>query len=1563
MTIKNESQDLPPSEAEATPSTEPPTAQESVDDAVAMTDEAQKSFPIVAIGASAGGLKAFEQFFQKMPKNSGMAFVLIQHLAPHHDSELAELLQNHTRMKVTQVENKTPVKPNHVYVIPPGKSLSIQNRTLYLSEPVERRGYRAPIDLFFRSLADDQGENAICIVLSGTGTDGTLGLKAIKERAGITMAQSTTDADYDGMPKSAIRTGLVDLVGTAGELAEKLLSYKDSKTKIHLPEEEEALPEGDSEALTRIFAQLRAKTGHDFTHYKRSTILRRIGRRLQVNQISTMTDYLGYLRQNPDEIQALFKDFLISVTNFFRDPDSFAALEKQIVAEIFQHKGSKNQIRVWVAGCATGEEAYSIAILLNEYASMLASPPSIQVFATDIDDEAIAFAREGVYPESIGADISPERLRRFFIDEVGGYRVKKEIRETVLFAIHNLIEDAPFSKLDLISCRNLLIYLDRDVQEKVFELFHYALQPSGYLFLGSSETTDPATNLFNPKTKRHRIFKRRDVVSTPPRFPRLPLINSDLSDESNSPQKSAARSRTLEELYQAWTLRRFAPPRLIVNEDYEITHIFGGADRYLQEQEGPVTQNILQKIRPELRLDLRTALYQAFVKGERTATRYLHTEQDHQVIRVKLQVGPLTESGFPRNYAEVLFEEQKDPVVDSANLPKTVDENATHLISRLEEEVQRTREQLQSTVEEYETSNEELKASNEELQSMNEEMQSTAEELETSKEELQSTNEELVTVNQELKNKIEELNQVNSDLQNLMGSTDIGTLFLDNCLQIKRFTPRIAELFNIITADIGRPFDHLSHKLKTDTLADDVERVLKTLTTIEREVETKDNRYYMAKLLPYRTIKDKIDGVVMTFVDVTNLKRIENDLQQRVRQQAAVANLGHIALAGVALSNLMQEATRQVAQALEVEFCKVLELQPDSEQFLLKAGVGWKDGYVGRIIVEGDKNSQAGFALVSNKPVIVADLSQETRFNSSHLLIEHGVLSGISVVINGTERPYGVLGAHSKTLRVFSQDDINFILAVANIIADALERSQADEAIRQNRETIQQQLSEIEAIYATAPVGLAFIDKDLCYVRINERLAEINGLSVAEHLDRAAMELFPEMTSLTTPYIDRAIAGEQVLDVELHGTTPAQPGVERDWLASYSPLQDEAGQIIGINTVMQEITEIKKARQALEASELRFRRAILDAPFPILIHAEDGEIVMISSIVSDLTGYTFEDISTIEAWVNHVYNDTVFRQRVLNGITKLFELDQRIDEGEFELTTKEGHRRIWHFSSAPLGMDEQNRRLVISMASDVTKRKEFETALQTNQQRLKELNETLEQRVTKRTEELTRIINDLDQFAYVASHDLKTPLRAIDNLATWISEDAADSLSTASKEHLEKMRDRVSRMERLLNDLLDYSRAGRESSEAEEVDTGVLVNNVLTILSPPEGFTITVSDNMPTLLTARMLLEMVLRNLIDNAIKHHQRTDGHIEIIAQESEQGTEFFIKDDGPGIDKSHHERIFQIFQTLQPKDAGGGSGMGLAIVKKIVEARGGKVSVESEPGKGSTFHFIWPKEGRHE
>jgi two-component system CheB/CheR fusion protein len=470
----------------------------------ASTEEGQPTsnlFPIVGIGASAGGLKAFELFFKAVPENSGLAFVLIQHLAPDHESELAQLLQNHTHMNVLQVEAEPSIEPNHVYVIPPGKSLVIKNRVLYLSEPQEARGHRSPIDLFFRSLAEDQGENAVGIVLSGTGADGTTGLKAIKEVGGVTMVQSPAEAEYDGMPRNAIQTGLIDVIGPVAELAEKLVTYQHTLARIHVPAEEHRLPRNDSEALDSIFIRLRTQTGHDFTNYKRSTILRRIARRLHVNQIESISAYVNFLDQNPEENQALFKNFLISVTNFFRDPDAFYVLEEKIVPELFKNKGQDDQVRVWVAGCATGEEAYSLAILLIEYATQLPEPPDIQIFATDIDSDAIAFAREGCYPSSITVDVSPARLQRFFSEEAGSYRVKKELRECILFAVHNLIKDPPFSRMDLISCRNLLIYLNRDVQDKVYALFTYALKPGGYLFLGSSESADTGSSLFTTYDK------------------------------------------------------------------------------------------------------------------------------------------------------------------------------------------------------------------------------------------------------------------------------------------------------------------------------------------------------------------------------------------------------------------------------------------------------------------------------------------------------------------------------------------------------------------------------------------------------------------------------------------------------------------------------------------------------------------------------------------------------------------------------------------------------------------------------------------------------------------------------------------------------------------------------------------------------------------------------------------------------------------------------------------------------------------------------------------------------
>ncbi|MCA9838306.1 MAG: PAS domain-containing protein, partial [Trueperaceae bacterium] len=785
----------------------------------------KSKFPVVGIGASAGGLKAFEAFFKHLPENPGMAFVLIQHLDPNHRSELSELLQNHTRLPVRQVEETTEVEPDHVYVIPPNKRLSIENKLLKLSERDKQRGSQAVIDLFFRALASDLGEQAVCIVLSGTGTDGTQGLKAIKEAGGITFAQSENDAEYSGMPRSAEKTGLVDFVLPAAEIGTRLVEVKDHAANLSLPEDETKLPQDDNEVLQRIMTQLHSRTGHDFSNYKKTTVLRRIRRRMQVQKYSQLADYLSYLRTDEGEATELFKELLISVTNFFRDPEAFRALETSVIPELFHQE----EIRVWVAGCATGEEAYSVAILLAEYSSLKNQRHHIQVFASDLDDSALSFARKGVYPDTISADVSQERLDRFFQHEGDSYVVKDELREMVLFANHNLIKDPPFSKLGLITCRNLLIYLNSEVQEQVYKLFHYALGSKGWLFLGSSESLGKAAKLFKEEDKKAKLFLRQDVSEPGIHFPVTPVLkDAVVNTEETEPDQNGIATQARQAI-----LRGYAPAFAVVNKNSDIVYLSQGTGKYLEHPEGEVSHNIVQQAKDGLGLELRTALYRLFKNNISTLNKTILVRKNGESVHLALSVKRLDQS----EHALVVFDENVETRF-IARTPELIAQEDQHLAAQLDEELRHTRESLQTTIEELETSNEELRASNEELQSMNEELQSTSEELETSKEELQSTNEELATVNQELRNKIEELAAVNSDLENLISSTDVGTVFLDADLRVKRFTPKATDVFNLISTDIGRPFSHISNLVEVSHLARDTARVLETLQPINHKVNS-----------------------------------------------------------------------------------------------------------------------------------------------------------------------------------------------------------------------------------------------------------------------------------------------------------------------------------------------------------------------------------------------------------------------------------------------------------------------------------------------------------------------------------------------------------------------------------------------------------------------------------------------------------------------------------------------------------------------------------------------------
>ncbi|HVN65122.1 MAG TPA: CheR family methyltransferase [Methanomicrobiales archaeon] len=838
----------------------------------------RKAFPIVGMGGSAGGLEAFEQFFSRMPSDTGMAFVIIVHLDPNYKGVMPELVQRVTRMPVLQAKDGMRVEPDHVYIIPPNRNLSILHGRLQLMEPVLPRGQRMPIDFFFRSLADDSESLAAGVILSGMGTDGTLGLMAIKEKLGLTMVQDPASARYDGMPRSAIATGLVDIVAPAEGLPAKVIGYFRHAKRARGGVTPETTERATS-ALQKVFVLLRAKTGHDFSMYKRNMLYRRIERRMNVHQIGRMQDYVRYLQENSQEIDLLFKELLIGVTGFFRDSRAFDALKKEIREVLIANRPPGSVIRVWDAGCSTGEEAYSLAMILAECLDEVKSKGTIkvQVFATDIDKDTIEIARQGTYPVNIASDLSRERLQRFFTKEDNRYRVKKEIRDMVVFATQNLFMDPPFTKLDLLVCRNLLIYFTSELQKKLIPLFHYSLSPGGLLFLGTSETIGGFTDLFAPLDTQARVFQRRASVYASRAAPEIPHIILPALDRAGGTLKAA--DERLPEAFQALLVENFTPPSVLVNEAGDIIYIHGRTGKYLEPASGKVTHNIFAMAREGLRYELATAVRKAVSSKEPVVLRGISvaTNGDRQILN--LGVRPLREPEIFRDLVLVTFEDVSVEKKGRRRKEKPAGPGGAGGRSELEEELDRTRQRLQTIIEEMETSQEELKSANEELQSTNEELQSTNEELMTSKEELQSLNEELVTVNTELQIKNAELSEANNDLKNLLNSTEIATLFVDGGLKVKRFTSRVTQVINLIPADIGRPLSDIVTNLKYDALMDDISSVMDTLVFREKEVEGRDGSTFLMRILPYRTADNVIDGVVITFTDVTSLHTLRKELQ------------------------------------------------------------------------------------------------------------------------------------------------------------------------------------------------------------------------------------------------------------------------------------------------------------------------------------------------------------------------------------------------------------------------------------------------------------------------------------------------------------------------------------------------------------------------------------------------------------------------------------------------------------------------------------------------------------
>lgn len=857
-------------------------------------------FPIVGVGASAGGLEACESLFSAISADIGLSFVVVVHLDPTHVSLMPELLQKKTKLRVSQVVDGTDVEINHIYVIPPDKEMHILKGTLYLTETRKPRQQNLPIDLFFRSLAEDQGSNAIAIILSGTGSDGSSGLKVIKEACGMVMAQSVPSAKYDGMPRSAVATGLVDFVLPANEMAEKLASYvKFGKT---LPDPSNMVEQPTTAiSLQKIISIILSQTENDFSQYKQNTIIRRIERRMNLHQIETIGDYAAFLKNNRREVNTLFKDLLIGVTNFFRDIDVFDMLKAEALPSFLSTKVEGDVIRVWVPGCSTGEEAYSLAITLVEVMTQMNRRFSVQIFGTDIDEDAIKKARSGLFPTSIEADVSTERLTRFFEQqEPGQYRIRKSIRDMLIFAPQNVLKDPPFTKLDLVSCRNMLIYFNTDLQKRLMPLFHYSIKPGGLLLLGSSESLGQSTDLFTAVNKKCKLFKREDnsttnsVVTMPhvqTVFPRPPEARED-----NKPIVEVSAM----DLVGAILDETDTPPCVIIDDENDIVYIHGRTGHVLEPAEGKPSANILTMTRPGLTAELALAIHKVRSSQKTCVLRNIPVDEDDPSVCVDITVKPVLKQSSFVGLKMVAFTQLKNnqetsQSAKSESLPSVSGDLLTSREQALVQELSHVKESLQTTIEELKTSNEELQSTNEELQSNNEEM-------ETSKEELQSLNEESTTVNAELQSRIEELAASNDDMKNLLDSTDIATIFLDTDLCVRRFTPRTTSIIPLVTIDAGRPLKHFASNLVDVPLVDMATQVLQDLAVQEKEVWSKDGLAYQLRMRPYRTTGNMIDGVVITFEDITLLKRTQLKMHENAQLFLTLSNFTPVGLFHAELS-------------------------------------------------------------------------------------------------------------------------------------------------------------------------------------------------------------------------------------------------------------------------------------------------------------------------------------------------------------------------------------------------------------------------------------------------------------------------------------------------------------------------------------------------------------------------------------------------------------------------------------------------------------------------------------
>lgn len=1491
-----------------TPSTETDVTESSFADEmeIGLLRRGDGKLSIVGLGGSAGSILALQEFLTAMPVDTGLAFVIILHLSPDHESTLAEMFQRSTAMPVMAATDGITVGPNCVYVIPPGKFLASVDGYLRLTDAREPRGKRVAVDYFFRTLAETHGAHALAVVLSGMGGDGALGLKRIKELGGLTIAQDPDEAEHPDMPRSAIAAGVVDWVLGVKEMPAKLLAYVKQRAELTLPGEEgphpaekaEPTPDDHEAALRDVLAFLNTRTGRDFSYYKRATILRRIARRMQVNGLSDLPSYLVYMRTHAGEPGALLQDLLISVTNFFRGPASFAALERTI-PEMFKGKGPGDTVRVWVAGCATGEEAYSIAILLSEHAATLVGPPQLQVFATDLDEEVIREARAGLYPETISADVSEERLRHFFIHEPGGFRVRRAVRELVLFAPHDLLKDSPFSRLDLVSCRNLLIYLKREAQSRAFDIFHFALRPGGRLFLGTSEAVDDASPLFAVLDKNQRLYTHRPApqrliaVPTGPGTLARSLALQERARERPTVPGSVTVANVQGGLGQLVPLdsglppgelhyrliERFSPPSIVVNSMHEIVHLSESAGRFLQFTGGEPTRNLLRTVHPMLRVELRAALYAAAQTHVVVAVADVPVEMGDARSLVDIRVTPAGE--LAPDFLLVVFEQHPADGAAAVAAPESGDADQAVLL--LERELVATKSHLRDTIEQSEASTEELKASNEELQAINEELRSATEELETSREELQSINEELRTVNDELKSNVDQLAQSNNDLQNLMAATDIATVFLDRELCVQRFTPSARTLFNFISSDLGRPLSDLSRQLEYPELVDDAERSLAHLKPTQREVSAGELRF-LARALPYRTADDHIAGVVLTFTDITTIKQGE-DATARL---AAIVESSSDAIIGKDL--------RGIVTSWNVGAKKVF-------------------GY--------DASEMIGQPIVRLIPADRRDEEVEIlrRVGDGETI---NSFETVRVRNDGTEIPIAATISPIK-------DAAGRTIGVSKIARDITSWRKAEQSERAGRERLRM------ALHAARMVAWEY-DPATGAVVTSENASDVYGFPPGEgtgNIDRWLNILHPDDLERHRARLAKAVvAGEEFTSL-FRIVRPDTDAVQ--WIEQRGHIVlERAGAAVRLFGVDMDITARMEAEAALHQSEERFafvRRSsgvgfwYCDLPFDVLEWDD---------LVKDHFHLPPDAIVTIQTFYERMHPDDrePTRQAIERSIAGRTHYTVEYRTLHPDTGAVKWVRAIGRTGYAPDGSPIQFDGVTL----DVSDYKNAEAALREADRRK-------------------------DEFLAILAHELRNPLAPISSGLKVIQLAGSDGTIEQARAMMERQ---LVQMTRLVDDLLDVSRltTGKLELRMERLELREVIDAALETSRP-------VIDQQDHELSVEMprkamyvdgdpiRLAQVVSNLLTNAAKYTHR-GGHLRLTVGCDDEAATIAVADDGIGIPTDMLATVFGMFtqvdRTLEKTT--GGLGIGLSLVKGLVEMHGGTIEARSEgQGKGSEFKVRLP------